>query len=393
MKKASSFIALVLLGSLMADAVAQTVPGQYPGSSFPPYTQPGHQHGQSEIISERVLQQLGSYERLRLVDILRLSPSETRDLEVVSLTVLAKGIRGQATLDVLERDRSVAVPQLIRKQITEVRIPLSAMTKVEELELAASDEMLIDTVTLEVRSRYGQGGGGWGQPLPEPQVMSGQSVKLPLNQQIRVSGELPLRQLVKQQLGLSLEGAQIERIAIQATLLRGASASVSVEMNQRVIAIKAISGANRATPILLNTIEDVRSNLRLIVRGDVVIHQVMIKVGHVRPTIPQQQIPQRIQVSQEIGSGRALELSHLLPYEGRLISTISLEARTLRQTQAEVALVAMSQVVASAIVAQVPMRPVLQLIRPMSARELRLQSLSPVMIDAIEVGFESRQMW
>ena len=410
MKKASSFIVLLLLGSLMADATAQV-----PGSSFPTYNQPGQGQGhqgqgqgqwgsQSQIISEVVQITLPSSGRVRVPDLLRVTQMEARDMELIALSINAQTIKGQASLDILEQDRAISAAQIVKKQLKEIRIPVPAGTNLSALEIAVSDEVIIQSITAEVRSIRqggsiggshggGQGGGQGGQwPQPDMQPMPGQLVKLQINRDIRISGELPLKQLAKQQLGLSLEGAQIERIAVEATVTRGYSASVQLEMNQRIVASKAISASQRATPLLMNSLEEVRGNLRLLVRGDVIIHAVSIRIGQVRPTQPQLPQSQRVQVSQEISSGRALELGRLLPYESRLITAISLEARTSR-AQAEVALVALGQVVASAIVTQVPMRPVLQLFHPMSAQELRLQSLSPVMIDAIEVEFERRQIW
>lgn len=385
MNKATSFIALLVLGSLMAETSAQTLPAHQQAG------QNQHASG-SQIISEVVNATLVRSTRLRVAELLRLTHLESRDLELVALSLNAQTFRGQASLELLENNRPVSALQVVKKQLKEIRFPIGARTDLSDLEISASDDVIIQSITAEVR-RVRPGGSGQGQwPAPEQQPMPGQMVKLQINRDIRVSGELPLKQLAKQQLGLSLEGAQIERIAVEASVIRGYSASVQLEMNQRIVASKSISAAQRATPLLMNSREEVRGNLRLLVRGDVIIHAVSIRIGQVRPTQPQLPQIQRVQVFQEISSGRVLELGRLLPYESRLISTISLEARTSR-SQAEVALLAMGQVVASAIVAQVPMRPVLQLMRPMSAQELRLQSLSPVMIDAIEVSFERFQNW
>ena len=212
-------------------------------------------------------------------------------------------------------------------------------------------------------------------------------------------GEIHLKQLVKQQMGLTLEGAEIERVVVEASpLMYGRAASVQVELNNRLVGpAKFLSPAQQRLPLQVNSMEEVRT-LKLIVRGDARVELVHIRIGQVRPIRGQghgqgQGHSQRVIVSQEISSGRPLELGRLLPYESRLISRISLEARTSRQSSAEVALIAFGQIQGSTIVTSVPMRPMIQLIRPMSARELTLQSLSPVLIDSIEVDFDSFQSW
>lgn len=402
MNKASSLLFLVLLGSLVADAVAQINPR--PSPSVPRPHQPGQQtpylpqelpsmqlpSQQGRVISQRVLQSVRGFERVRISELLRLSMSESRDLEVSSLIIVSQSSRTQASLEVLSLGRSVQAPQIIRRQLSEMRLQLPARTLLDDLEISVSDDAIIESISVEVKSSY--------NPLPqqprEMQPMSGQMLELSVRQDIRGAGEIGLKQLVKQQLGLSLEGSQIERIVLQGQVLRGVSASVQVELNNRPVGpVKMISQATRQTPIPLNSIEEVRGALRLIVRGDVIITSIMIRVGLVRPIIQQAELPLRIQVSQEISAGRSLELSRLMPYENRLIKSISIEARSSRLSQAEVALLALGQISSSVIVSQVPMRPVLKLMRPMLARELSLQSLSPVIIDSLEVSFESQQMW
>jgi hypothetical protein len=220
------------------------------------------------------------------------------------------------------------------------------------------------------------------------QPMSGQMLRLDLREEIRYSGVIDLKRIIEQQLGITLVGAQIERIAVQGMVLRGIGASVQVAMNNHSVGpIKTLSPSQGVTPIPLNTFEEVQSSLVLVVQGDVVISQVNIRVGQVRILQPLPQRPERIQVSQQVSAGRPLELSRLLPLENRLVSSISLEGRTIQTSQAEVALISLGQILTSTIVTQIPMKSVLQLLRPMPVRDLRLESFSPVMIDTLEISF------
>ena len=197
--------------------------------------------------------------------------NESRDLEVVSISLTAQSLRGQATVDVLSRGRSVVVPQLLRRQVSQVRMQLPSLSRLDDLEITASDEIILESIQVEVRSVI-------------PQVIrpfAGQMIKLQLSQSVR-NGEIGLKQLVKQQLGLSLDGVSIQGITVVAQSIRGAG-SVQLEMNNIPASnIKSISTMSRAVPLILNSSLPVNGNLRLIVRGEVLIREVSIRVGQVR---------------------------------------------------------------------------------------------------------------
>jgi hypothetical protein len=389
MKPASSFFTLFLLGSLIANAAAQVQP-QRNRPQGPRHPQgPGYQQplpGQSQIISERVMQTIRRQERVSIAELLRLSPGEAQFMQARSLSIVASSLRGQAQLDILSLGRPVGVPQLIRRQLSEVRVQLPLGTQLADLELVGSDDLLIETITAEVEEERFPGPGQEMQPQP------GEVLKLDIRREIRMGGELSLSQIVREQLGLTLEGAQIERVVLLGAVSRGYSATVQVLLNGRLVGpMKPISQA-MTTPIPIRSFEEVQSDLRLLVRGNVLIQQVNVVVGNVRPIVTQR--PERVLVSREISAARPLELGHLMPHEQRLVSSITLEARTHRASQAQVELLSFSsQVLATAIVSQVPLRPRLQLLRPMSVRELRLQSFTPVIIDSLEIEFERFQVW
>lgn len=246
------------------------------GSAQGGYGQGGYAGGysQSRVISQRVSQQLRMREVRRVSEILRLSMGESIQLEASSITISAAALRNQAILEISSRGRLIS-SQIIRRQLDSVTILLPAMSRLDDLEISASDDLMLDTITVLVEESRGH--------RQDMQPMSGQLIKLDVRQDIRMSGSIDLKQLVQQQLGLTLEGAQIERIGIEAQVLRGRSASVQVEMNYRMQGqIKMISDAQRMTPILLNSLEDVRGSLRLQIRGDLVITQIVIRVGQVR---------------------------------------------------------------------------------------------------------------
>jgi hypothetical protein len=380
MKMASTLFVLILLASLLPDAGAQTRPnGHGQGQGQNPYPQPSSQQGQ--IISQRVNQNLRMYERARLSELLRVSRQD-ESLEVTSLSLEASSMQGQARVDILSISGQILGSGIVRRNQGSIQVQLPPRTRISDIEISSSENILLESVSAQVERPY--------IPAPIPQQdrqpAPQQMLRLMVNQEIRGMGEIHLKQLVKQQMGLTLEGAEIQRVVVEASVNYGRAASVQVELNNRPVGpMKNLSSSIRATPLPVNSSEEARS-LKLIVRGDARIEMVHIRIGQVRPIYNQNQV-QRIIVGQEISSGRPLELSHLLPYESRMITSIAIDARGSRNSAAEVALVAFSQVLGSVIVRNAPMRQEIQLMRPMHARDLRLQSLSPVIIDSLEISF------
>ena len=269
MKKASaSLFILALFAAMVTQVNAQSHYGQQ-GSAQGGYA--------SRVITQRISQSLRMREVRRVSELLRLSMSESMELNATSITLSAYALRNQAQLEISSRGRLIS-SQFIGRQFNTITIQLPAFSRLDDLEISATDDTLIDTLTVLVESSRG----GQHQDM---QPMSGQGLRLDINQDIRMSGEIDLKRLVRQQLGLTLEGVQIERIAVQGQVFKGRSASVQVEMNRRLIGpTKMISESRGVTPIPLNSFEEVRSDLRLLIRGDVVITQIIIRVGQVRRT-------------------------------------------------------------------------------------------------------------
>lgn len=380
MKKASSSFLILFFAALLV--------------SFQSYAQMG------EVVSERVQQSVRRLERLRLADILRLTLQEQREMEILSLSIMAQSFQGQSSLQVLQLGRVIGAPQIVRRQMGQVRVIMPARTSIEGIEILAQDEMYIESVTAEV-SRLRPSPSPYPTPNPYPtpypqperQPSPNAMLTLQVQQDVRMQSEIPLDTLVRQQMGLTLAGAEIQRVVVEAMPLGyGRAASVQVVLNGRLVGEeKFLSTSQQRIPLLIQSYEEVRT-LGLLVRGDARVQTVSIRVGQVRPQYPQQpQQPsiQRINVGQEIGPRGILELGRVMPYEYRLIRSITLEARTRMGGQAEVQLATAYQVLGTLIVSQVPMRPIIRLFTPVAPHELRMQSYSQVLIDSLEVEFES----
>lgn len=245
------------------------------GSAQGGYTQGGYQGGYaSQVITERVSQQLRMREVRRVSELLRLTMGESMELEATSITIQASAFRNQASLDISSRGRLIS-SQIVRRHLGSVTFLLPSSSRLDDLEISGTDDIFIDTISVLVERAY--------RPRPDIQATSGQMLRLEIRQDTRISGEIHLKALVKQQLGISLEGAQIERIAVQGIVTWGRSATVQVEMNHRLIGpVKTISASQGITPIPLNSYEEVRGSLKLLVRGDVSITSINIRIGQVR---------------------------------------------------------------------------------------------------------------
>lgn len=354
------------------------------------------------LISERVQQNLRMNERLRIADLLRLSLQEQRSLQITSLTLTAQSlVQGPAQVQLLDRGQIIATEQ-VRKQLKEIRIPLSGRVSLESLELIAQSEILLETIAVEVVSAPIP------QPIPQPiprpipdhqweqQVAPNSLVTIRLNQVVRGSAILQLDQLLRQQQNLSLQGAQIERVVVQAQPMRsGRSASVQVELNRRLVgSAKYIAPGDRQTPLPVNSFEEVRS-LALVVNGDAQILDIKIRVGQVRPQgpqYPQTQI-QRVHVGQEVSNRYPLDLVRLLGNDTRLVSAVTIEARSSRTISSIVRLSSFNEILGTVSVSQYSSRARIQLRRPVSISELRLESLDSAIIDTLELEVEAYRNW
>ena len=380
MKKASSSFLVLFFASLLVSlsSFAQVRTGR-----------------DARVIHEHHGQNLRMYERLRLSDLLRLSLQEQRNLELISLSVEAQSLRNGPSQLTLTHHGLPVTSETIRRKKQQVRLQIPANMMMDGLELSTSDEIFLESVIAEVEHAQPA---PWPGPQPGqdriPQVSPHSFITLQVHRQIRGHAELPLRKMVKEQLGLSLAGAEIERVVVQGQpLMYGRHASVQVELNNRLVGqAKFLSPAQERLPLQVNTSEEVRT-LQLVVNGDALIETIAIRVGTVRPERPQgPQFPQsqRIYVQQEVSPRMPLELSRLLGYDSRLIRSVTIEARSIRGLSAQLSLLSgyYNEFQGSLMVQQHTVRATLQLRRPMAAHELRIESYSPVLIEALEIEFE-----
>ena len=344
----------------------------------------------SEMLSERVQQTLRSYERLSLAQVLRLHGPDARRMEVLSLTVIAQSFRGRGQLNITSQGRTVG-SLMVKRQLNDATIILTPPVDLDSLEMTTTEDIFIESLTAEVqRGRLEHGRRGPGRHEEEPgsiaferQPTSYSTLTLRGLQESRGHLNLDLMQMVRSQLGYTLSGAEVTGVLIDGGPLYGRSASAQVIVNGRSMGERQLPFGRSIIELGVSTREEIRE-LRLIIRGDGRAESIQIKIGSVRA--PQPRI-ERVSVREEISANRSLELSRLIPYESRMVRSITLEART-RFSSAEVAVTNQwGEFLGSVIVSQSG-RSVLTLHRPTTARDLRLQSFSAVTIEAIELEFD-----
>lgn len=356
-----------------------------------PHGQVQNQPSQGEVIQQQLNRNLRQFESLSLSEALRLSYSEEREMELISIVLMAEHMgQGQTLIELVQNGRPIASDS-VRRNLKEIRMIIPARTLLSGLSLQASGEIFIQSISAEVlRSRIPgpQPHPGPGYELP---AQSGSLITIALHHQVRGYSRIPLAQLARQQ-GVSLIGAQIERVVVLGQpSMYGRSASVQVELNQRPVGmIKYLVAGDRNTPLQVQSMEEVRSGLALIVNGDAQIQEVRIRIGQVRSQGPQLPQSQRIYVGQEVSRHMPLELSRLLGYESRLIRSITIEARTQRHLQAQISLLrSYGEVQGAMIVQNGSVRGTIQLRRPLAAHELRLETQTSVVIDTLELEFDN----
>ncbi len=401
MKKASSSFLILFFAALLVSLqsyaqisveIGGGARGQQrrptPGPTQSPIDYNEYGQPQNEIRREVINQNLRSYERLRLSDLLRLSYQEQNEIEIISLSVIAQSLgQNQAQLQISQNGRLLS-SEIIPRRLKEVQIFLPAGSSVSGIEISSLSEIFLDSISAEIRSSRYQGP-GYGQG-PLPQAAANSLLTVQVNQSVRGGAAIDLNQLVKQQIGVSLDGVQIERVVVAGQpSMYGRSASVQVELNRRLIgAPKYLTPAQRQTPLLTQSFEEVRS-LALVVVGDAQISEIRVRVGQVRPRLPESPRSQRIYVAQEVSTRIPLELSRLLPYEGRLIRSIAVDVRASRFGQASLEVASRyGEIVGSAVIGPNSTRVIIQLYKSLPASELRLQSISPVSVDALEIEFD-----
>lgn len=228
------------------------------------------------------------------------------------------------------------------------------------------------------------------QPQRERQMTAYSTLHLQVNQTIYARGTIFLGQLIKQQHGLSLKGAQIERVTVFGGVTRHRQANLQVEINNRPASMMRF--LRRGHSMLPVDSREEMNSLQLEVMGDAQIDSIIISVGQVRPEFPDYNpypspYPTSIVVNKMVSAQSPLALSSLLPYESRMVESIVIEAQS-RANEAELAALSdAGEFLGKVDVQGFGFRKVLKLKRPVMLRNLNLHSFSPVMVEKIEINF------
>lgn len=233
---------------------------------------------QDEVIEARVQQNLYRGSRLHLSQFLY---ARNPNVEVLSLTIHARsyGYYG-GSLQILSRGR-----QMETHSVSQYGSPIYSYShqlgSLDELELSSLDDVMVESITARVRRIQGpQIPQGPHYPRVYP-VAAHSLVTLEIHQDIH-GRDLPLEQLVRQQLGQTLQGAEIERVVVEGDPVGRGQAMVGVRLNSRLASqMKALSYSSRMLPLPVSSSEAVRS-LELVVQGSARIQRISIRIGRVR---------------------------------------------------------------------------------------------------------------
>lgn len=113
----------------------------------------------------------------------------------------------------------------------------------------------------------------------ELQVRPHSVINLRVNDLIYNQGDVALKRLVKEQLGLSLEGAEIEQITVHARSISRQRAFVFARLNGAIVGQRRPLGS---VPTIIPVRGVVRGSLQLGVQGTVEVSRVSLKIGRVQ---------------------------------------------------------------------------------------------------------------
>ncbi len=326
-------------------------------------------YANEEILSERVQYTVHGNQGINLAEVLRISPRE--NLEILSLQVIAQSYRSDR-LDIFSEGRRVS-SLTFRARLSSDSIEFAPGTLLQNLNLTSLGEIYIESVTATVR-----------RARTRPGHQGPSMISVRVHRDFLGQNRFNLIQLARQQTMNPLIGLKVESVEIESTPLRGQIGQVQIEMNQRMLGAPRVL-QSRMTSFPIGGAEALNT-LFLHINGGVRIEVVHIRVREeldsYGPAL------KMVQVGAEISAGRRLGLARLFPRESRLVSSLMLSARATRSFQSEVALVSVQgEFIASVIVTHAPLRPVLELYRPMPLHELELESFSPVVVDSLELEF------
>lgn len=347
-------------------------------------------------LQETLHRDLRPFERLRLAELFRLTYQEEADLEIISLSISAQNVeRGRpARLELTDKGRILST-EMVRPNQRDIQFQVPVGSTFESLELSSSSLVYLTRISAEVRYRRipgpGTGPGHFPRPNPgyETPATPNSFLILRLYHNVRGYSVISVDQLARQQYGVNLEGAEVEMVVVQGEpVMYGRTPTVQVEVNHRPVGdIRYLTYEQNQVPLPLYRGEVVRS-LSLIVNGDALITEIRVRVGQVRPRFPEIPSSQRIMVHREVGPGYPLYLGDIIRHESRLVRAITIEARSTRQLNGELSILAGQREIQGVLrTGPNSMRATIQLRRPVSVQELRFESLGFSVVETVELQF------
>ncbi len=272
----------------------------------------------SNEITERVQQSLRSGETLKVLDWLRLSPSEEEDL--IMLKFQLRSLTQRST-EVSLFDRGNVVDQKILRSTypEEITFSLSPSIQLRTLRLFTQGEVLVESITAVLRPSYSDS-------RSIRQVFPEELVRIPIQRLVRGSTRFRLAELASSLQAISLLGAEVERVVVMAQGHRGFSTAQVIIDGRAESTPETLSQYNEQTPIRLGRFELINQSIDIQIQGEVFIDSVLVKVGQVRRSRQYEtQSNQEIRIEQLLGPGRVIELGRYFPRTGS-----HLEALTVR---------------------------------------------------------------
>lgn len=168
MKRASSSVFLFVLAALLVSSMSFAQRGDRPRDRDP----------SAEVLSERVAMNMYAFQNFTLTQLLRLSPQEQRGLEVHSITITGHSYKGKGVIHVLSDSQVIGSFVIKRRMDAEVLV-LPSTPNLRKLSLSATEEIYLDSITVQVSDRREPDHGGRVELIMvRGEVMRGRAIPL-----------------------------------------------------------------------------------------------------------------------------------------------------------------------------------------------------------------------
>lgn len=329
-------------------------------------------------VTQRVQESLRSGESLKISQWLRLSDSEAREL--VGLKLRVRNQNGSSSsLSLLAQGRVLETTQVRSSYSEEITFHLSSEIHLETLRLICHGEVMVESISGVLRNYQDYGSTYLRQPEPE------EMIQLHLNKVVRGGTRFQLSHMTQEMQGLTLEGAEIERIILigRAESRTRTSASAQVLMDGRPVSgHELVNTYSDKTPIRILSSQSVTHSLELLVQGEMIVDAVLIKVGRV----------QRIRSSHEslipireiLERGQTLSLAPFSRRSPPGVDRFTLQVTSLERYGEIQILNSWGEIIMTETLRSGSSRVEIVLPRNTELREVSLRSWSRVMVESIE---------